>query len=330
MAQIKVSVIIPVYNVEAYIIECLESVARQTYPGNLECLIVDDCGTDRSIHLANEFINNYHGKIRFQILHHNRNRGLSAARNTGTDAAVGDYIYYLDSDDMITPECIGQMMDVAEKYAEAEVIQGGILNSDGTDNYNIIDKRLPDIATDIKWIKTNVMFPGLLPVSSWNKLIKRDFLNDNSIRFIEGIIHEDVPFAFHLAQRMKCIAFCKNNTYIYRQQRNGSILNSSTRQRSFTSRVKAYQYCLEHTNGIYRDIQLRSLFLRWQYALLTRPDTVEARRLSSMLYRQMLKYSPLTEKLIIISHRILPHRLCSWRIVYSFFERITMPTKGNS
>ena len=82
----KVSIVIPVYNVEAYIIECLESVARQTYRGEMECLIVDDCGADESIALAEDFIRSYQGDIHFQILHHDHNRGLAAARNTGANS----------------------------------------------------------------------------------------------------------------------------------------------------------------------------------------------------------------------------------------------------
>lgn len=98
----KLSIVIPVFNVAPYIADCLRSVMRQTYTGSMECLIVDDCGTDDSIAIAKQMIADYKGPIRFQILHHEWNRGLSAARNTGTEAATGEYLYYLDSDDEIT------------------------------------------------------------------------------------------------------------------------------------------------------------------------------------------------------------------------------------
>ena len=97
----KLSIIIPVYHVAPYIEDCLRSVMRQTYQGAMECLIVDDCGTDDSMAIAERTIATYEGPIVFQVLHHERNRGLSAARNTGTLAAKGDYLYYLDSDDEI-------------------------------------------------------------------------------------------------------------------------------------------------------------------------------------------------------------------------------------
>lgn len=101
--QPKISIIIPVYNVAEYITECLQSVIRQTYQGEIECIIVEDCGTDNSIAVAERLIAEYRGSIEFRILHHERNRGLSAARNTGTDAATGDYIYYLDRITIIHP-----------------------------------------------------------------------------------------------------------------------------------------------------------------------------------------------------------------------------------
>ena len=90
MEQI-VSIIIPVYNVASYIKRCLQSVGAQSHK-NLECILIDDCGTDGSIHFAEQFIKEYSGEIRFNILRHKHNCGLSAARNTGMKAANGDYI----------------------------------------------------------------------------------------------------------------------------------------------------------------------------------------------------------------------------------------------
>ena len=105
----KVSIIIPVYNVGDYIEDCLRSVIRQVYSGDIECIIVDDCGTDNSIALAERLMASYKGPIQFIILHHQHNRGLSAARNTGIDVAQGDYIFFLDSDDELTDDSIATL-----------------------------------------------------------------------------------------------------------------------------------------------------------------------------------------------------------------------------
>ena len=75
----KISIIIPVYNVEPYISDCLQSVMRQTYKGEIECILVDDCGTDKSVEIAEKRIAEYDGPIEFKVLHHDHNRGLSAA-----------------------------------------------------------------------------------------------------------------------------------------------------------------------------------------------------------------------------------------------------------
>ena len=106
MQDIKISIVIPIYNVAPYVEECIQSVMNQTWKGKLECILVDDCGTDDSMKVATEKLKEYEGNIDFRVIRHERNRGLSAARNSGIDAVTGDYVYFLDSDDEITPDCI--------------------------------------------------------------------------------------------------------------------------------------------------------------------------------------------------------------------------------
>ena len=125
----KVSVLIPVYNVAPYIERCLQSVVDQTYT-DIECILVDDCGSDNSIELAQNFINNYKGNIKFSILHHDKNKGQSAARNTALKYAKGEYVYFLDSDDAITSDCIEILMSLATKYPNAVFAQGNFLDRD--------------------------------------------------------------------------------------------------------------------------------------------------------------------------------------------------------
>ena len=79
----KITVIIPIYNVEQYIRSCLHSVANQTMTDGIECILINDCGNDNSVAVAEKFIKEYHGKIHFILIHHEQNKGLSAARNTG-------------------------------------------------------------------------------------------------------------------------------------------------------------------------------------------------------------------------------------------------------
>ena len=93
-----VSIIIPVYKVEAYIERCLTSVMHQTYQDSaIECVLVDDCSPDKSISLAQDMISRYHGNIDFTIIRNDKNRGLSVSRNNGIEHATGKYLFFLDS-----------------------------------------------------------------------------------------------------------------------------------------------------------------------------------------------------------------------------------------
>ena len=264
-----VSIIIPTYNVASYIIECLESVASQTYRGSLECIVVDDCGTDDSIALADNFIQHYSGKIDFRILHRQKNGGLSAARNTGLNEAKGEFVYFLDSDDYITPDCIESLVEVAKHFPKVEIVQGGIVNTKGTIIYDSTRFKTPQLLEDRKDIYSKLVF-GELPVSSWNKLIRRDFLKENSIDFYEGVIHEDVDFLYKLAAKVTSFALCPVNTYIYRTQREGSILSTTNDDRSTQSRILVYNACLDKKMKMpFRKLLTRSIFLRLIFVLQT-------------------------------------------------------------
>lgn len=107
----KVSIIIPAYNVAPWIEETLESVARQTF-NDFECIIVDDCATDNTLDVVNLWIKKDN---RFRVICRDVNGGLSAARNTGIKYAIGDYISFLDSDDIWHPNFLKRMLELIEK-----------------------------------------------------------------------------------------------------------------------------------------------------------------------------------------------------------------------
>lgn len=211
MKNSSVSIVIPVYNVQDYIVKCLDSVAAQTYTGSMECLIIDDCGTDDSIRLAEQYVKQYNGHIVFRIIHHEHNKGLSAARNTGIKEAQGEWLYFLDSDDWIIPECIEWMGNVQKKHPQSEIVQGGATATGNNQCFqwlNIANKSLPPYSDDKKWIKQAFLTDLTIPVTAWNKLVRRDFIISNDLFFTEKVIHEDVIWTFFLAKRVSHIAFC--------------------------------------------------------------------------------------------------------------------------
>lgn len=229
---VKVSIVVPVYNVSEYIERCIYSVICQTYP-NIECIIVDDDTSDDSIVKCEKIINAYSGKIDFKILHHEKNRGLSAARNTGTDASTGEYLFYLDSDDEITPDCISLMMEAVAKYPDTEVVQGGVKSVPDMSIYDISFLKDIDYKDDNVWVRKNFYtLNKSLPVNAWNKLVRKDFLTNYSLSFKEGLIHEDVLWMFFLVKKASKIAIVHSETYIHYYGTIGSIMSTTTQKRT--------------------------------------------------------------------------------------------------
>lgn len=238
---LSISIIVPVYNVEKYIERCFQSIVNQTYSGPMECLFVDDCGNDNSIQILEVLIKAYDGPIEMRLLHHEKNKGLSGARNTGISNAKGDYLFFLDSDDQLYPNSISCLAKAAIKDNIPDVILGGYQVSIPNHpislfcgNYEVISGQ-PAIA--------KAYLDDKLYCMAANKLVSRRFIVENSLYFKEGIIHEDNLWSFqsfHLAQKVVIIPA---KTYFY-DIREGSIMTSVSYERS-----------LECTKVIYDEIK---------------------------------------------------------------------------
>ena len=150
----KISIIVPVYKVEKYILRCYTSIAKQTYT-NIECIFIDDGSPDNSITILNDLVKQYSGDISFCIIRHEKNKGLSVARNTGINNAKGEYIFFLDSDDEITEHCIRSFVAVINKYQNVDVVQGNAINiSPISDSHlEIKHHNFPEYTEDKSWIK---------------------------------------------------------------------------------------------------------------------------------------------------------------------------------
>lgn len=238
--MITISVVMPVYNVAPYVEHCLLSVMHQTRPAE-ECLIIDDASTDNSIALCERMIANYDGPTHFMILHHDHNRGLSAARNTGTDAATSTYIFYVDSDDEMTTDCLEKLAAPIEHDDSIEMVMGdyGIDISAMTGWRHQLRRKLgtpqrgaPQIRfmqdTPLE-LKTNKeirewFYHGKVerPVNVWNKLLKLSFVKENQLYNKEGRLYEDITWTFYLMRCLSHAAFVHKVTYIY-YSRAGSI-----------------------------------------------------------------------------------------------------------
>lgn len=226
----KVSIIVPVYNVSQYIVRCINSIINQVYT-NIECIIIDDQSKDNSIELCRNIISNYSGPITFIFLQHKTNRGLSAARNTGTLQATGDYIYYLDSDDEMYPTTISNLIKAAQEYPNAEIIQGSTYCNLNQEYYHYQPDK-PYLSNN-KEIQ-NKFYTTNFPINAWNKLIKKKFIDKYNLLFREGIIHEDELWCFSTIKKLTYIVFIQDYTYKH-YIREGSIMTLNNKKRSSTS-----------------------------------------------------------------------------------------------
>ena len=217
----KVSVIILVYNVADYIERTLDSLFLQTYP-DIECIIVNDCTPDNSMAVVEEKLAGYTGDIEFNILHHQTNRGVAAGSNTAISAATGDYIYFLDGDDILPHDAISMLAEPL-KNERLDLVIGDFAN-----NVQAISLQPLQLPTGIIRDKQEIIASYL--ADKWfsmatNKLTRRQFLVDNDISFSEGLLHEDELWSFEVACSAESLGCVNAVTYIY-CSRPSSVMNT--------------------------------------------------------------------------------------------------------
>ena len=260
----SVSIIIPVYNVGAYVEDCLRSVMRQTFTGPMECILVDDCGTDDSIAKVESLLSGYAGPIVFKILHHAQNRGLSAARNTGMDAATGEYLFFLDSDDELTDGCIASLMAAASEDPSIEIVQGNAKSLPEQTSDFFHKSYTVSRATTNREVRSCYYHSGEYLVNAWNKLIKRSFLLQNKLYFKEGILYEDWHWSFYLLKYVTDIRFVQEITYLYKQRDDSITAVASGTEVAFYDKL-IYQEILENLTPHYENEEFRYFVRRFSH-----------------------------------------------------------------
>jgi len=224
MENIDLSVIVPVYNVEDYLPDCVDSLLHQ---GDLriEIILIDDGSTDRSGVIADKYAQSDN---RIKVIH-KKNKGASAARNIGLELAKGEYIAFVDSDDWVKENSLNQLYREAIKY-QADMVMGDFFYSyqDEIINgpYQPVPKEIKNIPFSgkegfINLFKANAYIPMI-----WNYIYRRKFLEKIKYRFEEGIMHEDelwTPIVLCQAEKMAVVDV---DVYYYRQ-REGSVMKST-------------------------------------------------------------------------------------------------------
>lgn len=205
----KVSVIVPIYNVEKYLEKCINSLLSQTLE-DIQIILVNDGSKDNSGNIAKEYEKNNKDRV---IYVEKENGGLSDARNYGLKYATGDFIAFLDSDDYIEKNAYEEMYNKAIEenadYVECDFIWE-------FPNKIRVDKQYP--------YKNKKEMLSFVRVVAWNKLIKRQLITDNNLEFPKGLRYEDVEFTYKLIPFVNKFAYV-DKPFIHYVQREGSIAN---------------------------------------------------------------------------------------------------------
>ncbi|MBR6403094.1 MAG: glycosyltransferase [Eubacterium sp.] len=235
----KVSVLIPAYNVEKYIEECLDSVLNQTMQ-DFEIVCVDDCSTDETLRILREYGER---DDRIHVYIHDKNEGQSAGRNLALSKAVGEYVYMLDADDKLVPEALEELCNAASEDN---------LDLIGFETRNFADEEMFENNARIKTITyrdtevlngrealTYCMDTETFSLSVPTFMMRREYLNENSIRFVEGILHEDVGYILELIVRARRVRFL-HKVYFLRRIRANSTMTVGFTDRNIEGYIRSF------------------------------------------------------------------------------------------
>ena len=283
----KVSFIVPIYNVEKYLSECVESILAQTY-SDFEMLLVDDGSPDNCPALCDDWATK---DSRIKALH-KPNGGLSDARNYGLDHAQGDYVVFVDSDDFwVEKDCLERLMNVVDAHPECDFIgfNCSYYYSD-TKTYKkwvAYDESL-SVPTDKNIVICSLVASGTFPMSACLKIIKRKSLSDMELHFIKGTIAEDIPWFIDLLEGTKKCMFVNQYIYAYRQNVAGSITASgNTKSTSDLFAIVKNEVAKMKNRSIAKDAKdaLYS-FLAYEFCILLTASS----RMSKEIRKELMNY----------------------------------------
>lgn len=287
----KFSVIIPIYKVEQYLEECVQSVLAQTYD-DFEVILVDDGSPDNCPAMCDNYAANDN---RIKVIH-KQNGGLSDARNAGLALACGDFVVFADSDDYWDDlEVLQKVADLIERYPNIDVVIG---------RYKILrDKLYFPKSFDLEKIDDSTVVgtlayliaSKLYNVGVWDKFIRRSILIENKIKFEKGLLCEDYDWCFQLYAHVRKLKVLPEAFYVYRK-RKGSISTfvSDKRIESFLWMIEKWVRELPH---IYEDEELREVqynqlgFMYWNLLTLVALSSDPQKYLTRMKpYTYLLRY----------------------------------------
>ena len=250
----KVSIVVPVYNVEKYLGVCLDSIINQTY-SNLEIILVNDGSTDNSGKICNEYAKN---DKRIKLINR-ENGGLSAARNTGIDSASGEYLFFIDSDDSMDIHTIEMLVNAAEKSGSK--IAAGSFENVYSKDHSLGPK---PYGTPYTVLKRDSFFLQDITNHAWGKLYSADIFIKKNIRYPEGRNYEDIPTTFKAFLEVESFAYVDYPFYKYYIRQ--SSISQTFSKKNFEDMLWAYFYVdnylkkYGHTDAVYQYYLLTILY----------------------------------------------------------------------
>lgn len=245
----EVSIVVPVYNVKNYLMDCLDSCLLKTeeYADSFEIILLDDGSTDGSERICDKYADLYNN---IRVIHQN-NQGLSSARNRGIECARGRYVQFLDSDDWLEPETFVEylktlktlntdvvLINYIEKYPEKSVIPKSYC-------------RHENFPCEVKDLQECILQGMVLPGMAQCYVVKKEFITARKLSFKEGILHEDQLWTALILFYADTCAVFEPVLYDYRRVRKGSIMNTVEN----TKRIKGMETVVKELINIYEEAE---------------------------------------------------------------------------
>lgn len=292
----KVSVIVPVYNVEKYLPTCLDSLVQQTLK-EIEIIVVNDGSTDNSLSIMQQYAKKYPDKIK---IYSKENGGLSDARNYGIDYATGDYIAFLDSDDYVDRSMYETLYQKAVQ-TKADMVE--------CDFYWVYpqEKRV-DSRKKYRNEKDMIMRARVV---AWNKLYNRHFFNHTNLRFTKGVRYEDVDFFYRMIPYLQKIEYVKQ-PFIFYIQRDNSISNQQSEKNADIFKVLENILQDYRQRGIYETYHLELEYMYVRFLLC-----------SSFLRMVKIKDKTIREKLLQQTIDLICEKFPNWKKNAHFYWPIS-------
>lgn len=330
---VKVSVIIPVYNVIKYLKQCIDSVLNQTMD-DIEIIIVDDGSTDGSEILCDDYANKYDCIKVF----HRKNNGLGSARNLGIDIATGEYLYFLDSDDWIKEDALKTLYNYAHHYnldivffAAETVCENIKIQEKFCDEEYERNSYLGKVCVGWKGLVEEIRVGKYNP-SVCMRLYKAEYFKLNNYKFNENYIHEDEDVAFlsHLiAPRVMTV----NDKFYYRRIHDGSIISSKNALNSvqgyYYAWEKLFLYATNSSNQIYKELcyQRCKIYVYLCLNIYREVNYSERKKISFYCKKMCQRQSKMdsSRMFIIASYSMCTYLVCyylkEWMIKHKIFYK---------